>query len=136
MVGRPPGAGKPALFDAAAAWENLSEDRKRQLGIATIIQHVALIMERDGAAPQSCRSPYALEAAVMASESFITTLLRDVVLPHAVAPLQRPDLAPLGVRSCRVCGCTDQSPSIEGGWWVELDLCSGCAPAPESDTRH
>jgi hypothetical protein len=34
-------------------------------------------------------------------------------------------------RSCRVCGCTDAWGCVEGCWWVELDLCSGCAESVE-----
>ncbi len=30
------------------------------------------------------------------------------------------------VRTCRVCGCTDQYACDGGCWWVERDLCSAC----------
>lgn len=33
------------------------------------------------------------------------------------------------VRSCRVCGCTDENACEGGCWWVEDDLCSSCAIA-------
>ena len=31
------------------------------------------------------------------------------------------------VRSCRVCGCTDNRACAGGCCWVEYDLCSACA---------
>ena len=31
-----------------------------------------------------------------------------------------------GVRSCRVCGCTDNCACPGGCYWVEKDLCSNC----------
>lgn len=31
------------------------------------------------------------------------------------------------VRSCRVCGCTDDHACPGGCYWVEEDLCSACA---------
>lgn len=34
------------------------------------------------------------------------------------------------VRSCRVCGCTDDHACPPMCSWVEADLCSACAPAP------
>ena len=30
--------------------------------------------------------------------------------------------------TCRVCGCTDATPCPDGCGWVEVDLCSSCAP--------
>lgn len=41
-------------------------------------------------------------------------------------------------RSCRVCGCTDETACLVldavedrlGCWWVEADLCSACASGP------
>jgi len=36
------------------------------------------------------------------------------------------------IRTCRVCGCTDQSACFNEDmgfcWWVEKDLCSHCDP--------
>lgn len=42
---------------------------------------------------------------------------------------ERPEVRPEGqqVRTCRVCGCTDERACPEGCWWVEEDLCSECA---------
>lgn len=34
-----------------------------------------------------------------------------------------------GVRTCRVCGCTDLLACSGGCYWVEEDLCSRCAPS-------
>lgn len=57
--------------------------------------------------------------------------LIDGVVPAALAPdMYRDgvDLAPLGIRACRVCGCTDNSACAGGCGWVERDLCSLCIP--------
>jgi hypothetical protein len=35
---------------------------------------------------------------------------------------------PDGIRSCRVCGCTDWRACSGGCWWVGEDLCSACRP--------
>lgn len=34
-----------------------------------------------------------------------------------------------GVATCRVCGCTNETPCEDGCWWIEPDLCSSCRPA-------
>ena len=31
-------------------------------------------------------------------------------------------------RRCRVCGCTQMRACPGGCWWVDMDLCSRCAP--------
>jgi len=31
---------------------------------------------------------------------------------------------------CRVCGCTDFEPCLEGCSWAEADLCSACVGTP------
>lgn len=33
---------------------------------------------------------------------------------------------------CRVCGCTDEQACPNGCHWVEVNLCSACAPAAHS----
>lgn len=46
------------------------------------------------------------------------------------------------IRSCRVCGCTDDDCSncIEktgvACFWVEEDLCSACAASPEENNKE
>jgi hypothetical protein len=45
---------------------------------------------------------------------------------------------PIGIRECRVCGCTDTDCSdciVDQGYpcyWVEYDLCSRCFDGPTS----
>jgi hypothetical protein len=46
---------------------------------------------------------------------------------------ERPDLAALGIRSCRECGCTDDHACEGGCAWLEDDLCSQCAPQRQND---
>lgn len=40
-----------------------------------------------------------------------------------------PDLPTLGIRTCRVCGCTANCGCEDGYHWVEDDLCSLCVGA-------
>ena len=35
-------------------------------------------------------------------------------------------------QECRMCGSTNEDVSVDGGYWVEEDLCSNCAPAPQT----
>jgi len=42
----------------------------------------------------------------------------------------------MGVRRCRVCGCTDAEPCEEGCEWVEADLCSACAVKGKTVARR
>jgi hypothetical protein len=44
-----------------------------------------------------------------------------------------PELRGFGVRSCRVCGCTDDHACPGGCCWVEPDLCSACAAQQPAD---
>lgn len=39
------------------------------------------------------------------------------------------------IRTCRVCGCTDDRACLGGCWWVneEEDLCSSCVADAESE---
>jgi hypothetical protein len=47
-----------------------------------------------------------------------------------VAPVHEPEmLQRQRVRSCRVCGCTDERARPGGSYWVAEDLCIACAPA-------
>jgi hypothetical protein len=50
----------------------------------------------------------------------------DALLPIAPDYPEGPDLVALGIRACRVCGCTDDSACEQGCGWVEDDLCSAC----------
>jgi hypothetical protein len=39
-----------------------------------------------------------------------------------------------GVRTCRVCGCTDDHACEGGCWWVDADLCSACSAPTVAET--
>ncbi len=41
----------------------------------------------------------------------------------------RLDDAAKGSSRCRACGCTENFACVGGCYWVEVDLCSGCAVA-------
>jgi len=118
---------RPQLFSPTAAWASLTEEQRRQLGTAAIAQHVTLLLEREEFARSPFDSPEALEAAALASDSLLATLLADAVRAQSRQGLRRPDLSELGVQSCRVCGCTAASPCREDATWIEPDLCSACA---------
>lgn len=51
---------------------------------------------------------------------------------QAVVEFRR-ELVAAGASACRVCGCTDASACPDGCWWVESDLCSGCAVVAEDE---
>ncbi len=61
--------------------------------------------------------------------------VRDQMMKPVLADLKR-RYRPLEVRSCRVCGCTDEYGCEEGCTWVEEDLCSACADTPAYSTQR
>lgn len=122
-----------ARFDARAAWAALDDDQRRAIGEAALLQHVAVeaqvliadAHEGDGPFP-----PDALQAARRweHAEFEAQVLLTDTIPVDADLYPDGPDLAALGIRACRTCGCTQESPCAGGCWWVAPDLCSNCAP--------
>ena len=51
----------------------------------------------------------------------------------ADTPALPPDV--VRVRTCRICGCTDDGCCWPGCWWVEADLCSACADVAGVQSR-
>jgi hypothetical protein len=100
-------------FDARAYWDGLSAEDQRQFGALAMLFLVA------GDAVHGSRWDHAFEEA----EKRIAELV-----PKAAHYPGGPDLAALGIRACRQCGCTDESACEDGCHWVGPDLCSRCAP--------
>ena len=132
-----PGAAEPAprsfirdgRLDPVAAWLALPPEVQREIGAAVIANQVGRLgvaIAQETGVPEQAR-PYdvaASEAGSLIFERIVVFVLggEDTVLPP------RPDLRPLGIAQCRVCGCTDEMACDEGCYWVEPDLCSTCAP--------
>lgn len=113
------------LLDPLAAWAALPTAVRDKIGAAAITQALGLIGSCQGLTPEQ-----GWAAAEREGMAQLEDLLRDH-LPQAFPeglPL-RPDLAPLGIDACRVCGCTDACACPEGCSWVEPGLCSLCADA-------
>lgn len=111
-------------FNARAYWEALSPLQQRAVGEA------ALLIALFDAWPDdpSCRA--GLTRSDHAAEAGFRTLR------HAIGDASRwpegPDLAVLGIRACRQCGCTDASACADGCSWVAEDLCSACRSRQEN----
>lgn len=117
-------------FDPRAAWAALCDDQRRAIGEACLLQQVAIEAQVLAADAHDGRFPPEAIAAVRRwerAEHEATRLLADAI-PIDADLYDAPDLAALGIRACRKCGCTTESGCAGGCWWVEADLCSGCAP--------
>lgn len=110
----------PEKFDAIAAWNKLTAEQQREIGVAAIIYAIGELAQFDGGV-EPCQG---FESAAHHGRSALYDTVEEKVL--AGSKMQAPDLAALGVRACRVCGCTDECACPEGCEWVETDLCSGC----------
>jgi ferredoxin len=62
------------------------------------------------------------------AEQIAWGLLTDTIPVDADLFPDGPDFAALGIRACRVCGCTDDHACPVGCFWIEDDLCSECIP--------
>jgi hypothetical protein len=109
-------------FNPRAYWEALSPKQQREVGEAALL--IALFE-----AEQHYPSGNAAERSAHAMEEGCR-MLRGVIGDASVWP-EGPDLAVLGIRACRVCGCTEYSACSDGCSWVADDLCSACA-SPET----
>lgn len=121
-------------FDARAAWAALDDEQRQRIGEAALLLHVSteaqeLLCERTAPTDQEMR----VDRRWGHAELVATRLLGEAVPIDADLYPEGPDLAALGVRACRECGCTDEFGCDGGCWWVEADLCSACvAPVAEA----
>ncbi len=118
------------LLDPAAAWKALPAAARDRIGAAAVTHALGLIGSYQGLAPEQGWTAADVEGMTLLEEA-----LRDV-MSAAFSPDEqpiRPDLAALGIATCRVCGCTDRCGCESGCSWSEPDLCSSCAAGPHED---
>jgi hypothetical protein len=126
-------------FDPLAAWRSLPPEIRERIGAAAIAAavcnlgaHIAI----EQADPIAHGHFHVAEGEAL---SLIFELVNINVLGGDDTTLPpRPDLRPLGIRQCRVCGCTDDYACDGGCEWVEPDLCSSCITSalPHSIANH
>jgi hypothetical protein len=109
-------------FDARAYWAELDPEQQRRIGEAALLLSAAIRGQETESWPWQVieRWEHAEAEAWRIIEAFD---------PDLAAYPEGPDLAAIGIPSCRECGCTDLSACTEGCSWVEDDLCSACATA-------
>lgn len=107
------------LFDPAAAWNRLTRREQEQFGIAALTQGVADTCFAEGT------SDFGFDTASAEASRVIAALAEGHVLRRGQLP-DGIDLAPLGIRQCHQCGCTDDFACDGGCEWVADNLCSCC----------
>jgi hypothetical protein len=107
-------------FDPRAAWSALDPEQQRRLGEAAIL--LSAVFRGQEAATERWQVTERWEHA----ETEVFHMI-EAFAPDLAAYPEGPDLAAIGIRSCRECGCTDRSACAEGCSWVDDDLCSRCA---------
>ncbi len=116
-------------FDAVAAWRAMPDVVRDMIGALAIVERIS---DLGGCIAQETRDPEAwrwFEAAASESASRLSEIVTAVLLggdSETMPP--RPDLRPLGIAQCRVCGCTEEIGCADGCRWVEPDLCSSHGP--------
>jgi hypothetical protein len=115
----------PARFDARAAWAALSSDGQRRIGeLALVISLAADAQELGDELSETAAQRWQHAA----DEAWMRL---GAGTPEAVDYPAGPDLAVLGIRACRLCGCTETSACVEGCQWIAADLCSSCREMPD-----
>jgi hypothetical protein len=117
-------------FDPRPIWEALSAFERDRIGHAALILAYAWV----GAEWAEGKREGGFEAAQFAAERAIAEGLPAIAVPAATlaaGELPLPGLGILGVRACRVCGCTDARACDEGCGWTDSPepLCTACAAA-------
>ena len=114
-------------LDVDGAWRRLSAGQQAAIGVAAI---AAMLGERGRSGGMRPLTGY--EAAALEGEALLAAAVARA-LPDAWADHALPDLALLGIRTCRQCGCTDACGCPEPCWWVDAELCSSCLePSPDA----
>lgn len=114
-------------IDPVIAWLALRPQVRERIGAAAIVTAVANL----GADISIELTDPVAQRRYRAAESEALSLIYELVNVHILGGDDttlppRPDLRPLGIRQCRVCGCTGDHPCDGGCDWVETDLCSSC----------
>lgn len=121
-----------ARFDPRAAWAALSDDERRAIGEACLLQHIATeawLLIDDAADGNFSDAELKAARRWEHAEQEAARILAETIPIDADLYPGGPDLAALGIRACRECGCTQESGCAGGCSWIEPDLCSACAPA-------
>jgi hypothetical protein len=114
-------------FDARAYWTALPPAEQQRLGEAAMLWFFSVVAETVA----DHLSDVAVGRWRHASHHALSRL--NPPDPGRERIFEGPDLAALGIRACRVCGCTDESacppgPDGDGCHWIGPDLCSRCDP--------
>lgn len=121
--------------DVNAAWDGLSADQQKAIGLAAIILGMGGWGADNGFDPR--QGFVAAEAE--AGRALHAALIDAGMIDPDGGSAQLPDVSVLDVRACRVCGCTDAWSCATAGHdpcsWVEADLCSTCAGAGATASR-
>jgi len=105
-------------------WDELSPEQQRTFGAAGIVHMLGTL----GAFSEQPSKAY--EAAEFEGLELMISTLDNIYCPvnqlelRANTPI--PDLAYIGLQTCRVCGCTNNYGCGEGCYWIEDNLCSAC----------
>ena len=112
-------------FNPRAFWQSLNRKQRSKIGEA------ALLLSLAGDAPDALDEDLdlALIRKLQHAEQEAWGILGNFA-PDVIDYSDGLDLAAIDIRTCRVCGCTDNSGCIEGCSWIGPDLCSRCGDAP------
>jgi hypothetical protein len=108
------------LINTTDIWDRMTPAQQRAFGNAGIIHLLGIV----GGST----------AANFEGWDLMSCTLDEVAPELRTVPHPRPDLTALGLRTCRVCGCTDTY-GKEEYCWPEDDLCSSCLEPVGVDGR-
>jgi hypothetical protein len=114
-------------FNPRAAWDALDADQQRAIGEAALLLHVSTEAQAINSDHAPTPELVAADRRWEHAEQVAWNLLTETIPVDADLYPDGPDLAAIGIRACRECGCTDDSACPEGCSWIEVDLCSACA---------
>jgi hypothetical protein len=115
------GTRAPVKFDPLAHWRALPPEIQERLGTAAAIVAYA----RKASVYVDDRTGLGFETAEFHADTVLQEAAADIEFAEDERP-PLPDLSKLGIRACRMCGCTDQCGCPEGCSWVAADVCSSC----------
>lgn len=118
--------GPPPVLNSIATWDAMSPVQQAAVGRAALVLACSMVgmdFERDNPA----RTPLSVACDTAYDEAaWVLVGLYEEQMASVAVPL-RPDLNDIGVRSCEVCGCTEDHACPGRCWWVGPKLCSTCA---------
>jgi len=109
----------PSIMDVRQVWRTLSPEQQEEIGVAALVHAIGAAGVFAGLEPVQ-----GFAAADLEGERALGEAAEAALGP--VAALPRPDLTVIGIRACRVCGCSTDYGCPEGCSWVQPDLCSSC----------